>query len=79
MLAQFRDTMDYVLTKNPRLKENIKGAKEMIAKSTTEYELIHQQRLITGVCMPKASYLYIDISESIKRIARGLAEFSEKV
>jgi hypothetical protein len=41
--------------------------------------LIHQQRLIAGVCMPKASYLYIDISESIKRISRGLAEFSEKV
>jgi Na+/phosphate symporter len=79
MLAQFRDTTDYILTKNPRLKENISGAKEMIAKSTAEYELIHQQRLITGVCMPKASYLYIDISESIKRIARGLAEFSEKV
>jgi Na+/phosphate symporter len=79
MLAQFRDTMDYVITKNPRLKENINGAKETIAKTTAEHELVHQQRLITGVCMPQASYLYIDISESIKRISRGLAEFAEKV
>jgi Na+/phosphate symporter len=79
MLSQYRDTMDYVLTKNPRLKDNVGAAKEKIARTTSEYELIHQQRLITGVCMPRASYLYIDISESIKRIARGLAEFSEKV
>jgi len=79
MLAQFRDTMDYILTKNPRLKDNVETAKEKISSAAAEYELIHQQRLIAGVCMPKASYLYIDISESIKRIARGLAEFSEKV
>jgi Na+/phosphate symporter len=79
MLVQFRNTMDYVLTKNPHLKDNIGATKEKIASTSAEYELIHQQRLIAGVCMPKASYLYIDISESIKRISRGLAEFSEKV
>ncbi len=79
MVTQFRDTMDYVITRNPHLKENVVVTKEKIAKAASDHELIHQQRLITGVCMPQASYLYIDISESIKRIARGLAEFSEKV
>jgi Na+/phosphate symporter len=79
MLAQFRDAMDYVPTKNPHLKDNVKALREKIARATAEYDLIHQQRLITGICMPKASYLYIDISESIKRISRGLVEFSEKV
>ena len=79
MVTQFRDTMDYVITRNSHLKENVIATKEKIAKAASDYELVHQQRLITGVCMPQASYLYIDISESIKRIARGLAEFSEKV
>ena len=79
MLAQFRDAMDYVPTKNPHLKDNVKALREKIARATAEYDSIHQQRLITGICMPKASYLYIDISESIKRISRGLVEFSEKV
>ena len=79
MLGQFRDAMDFLVTKNPHLRDNINAVREKIARATTEYESIHQQRLITGICMPQASYLYIDISESIKRISRGLADFSEKV
>ncbi|HVN95263.1 MAG TPA: hypothetical protein VMT62_02445 [Syntrophorhabdaceae bacterium] len=76
---QFRDTRDYVITGNPRLKANIKASWEKIFKLTDEYAVIHQNRLIIGVCMPTASYLYLDIIDSIKRIARGLSEFSEKV
>ncbi len=77
--TQFRDTKDYVITKNPHLKNNIDSAKEKIVKLAEEYELVHQQRLITGICMPRSSYLYIDITDSLKRIARGLTDFSSKV
>jgi Na+/phosphate symporter len=79
MESQFIDTKDYILTKNPHLKNNIKSGKEKIIKMANEYALVHEQRLITGVCMPKASYLYIDITDSLKRIARGLFDFAEKV
>ena len=77
--GQCRDTKDYVLTKNPHLKENVLAAKERLAELVAEYDIVHQNRLITGVCMPKASYLYIDFTHSLKRIARGLADFVEKV
>jgi Na+/phosphate symporter len=73
------DTKDYILTQNPHLKNNIKSGKEKIIRMANEYALVHEQRLITGVCMPKASYLYIDITDSLKRIARGLFDFAEKV
>lgn len=79
MQSQFRDTQDYTLTKNPHLKNDIDSGKEKLTKIAEDYELIHQERLIAGVCMPKASYLYIDITDSLKRIARGLADFSAKV
>jgi Na+/phosphate symporter len=77
--AMFRDTKDYIITGNPVLKENIKKGKEGIFGLAVEYEMIHQDRLVTGVCMPLASYFYIDMTDSIKRIASALADFAEKV
>jgi Na+/phosphate symporter len=76
---QFRDTRDYIATKNPVLKAEIKAGWEKIFKTIDEYAVIHQGRLITGVCMPQASYLYLDMVDSIKRISRGLIDFVEKV
>jgi Na+/phosphate symporter len=76
--GQCRDAKDYILTKNPHLKDNVLAAKEKLAELATEYDVVHQNRLITGVCMPKASYLYIDFTHSLKRISRGLADFVEK-
>jgi Na+/phosphate symporter len=76
--AQLMDTKDYVLTGNPHLKASVHQAMEDIQRMADEYAVIHQDRLIAGVCMPKASYLYIDIADSLKRLARGLAAFSER-
>ena len=79
MESLFIDTKDYILTQNPHLKNNIKSGKEKIIRMANEYALVHEQRLITGVCMPKASYLYIDITDSLKRITRRLVDFAERV
>jgi Na+/phosphate symporter len=76
--GQCRDAKDYVLTKNPHLKDNVIASKEKLTELVSEYNNVHQNRLITGVCMPKASYLYIDFTDSLKRISRGLADFVEK-
>jgi Na+/phosphate symporter len=79
ILDQHRDAKDLVLTKNPHLKHTIKEGKEKIIRAADEYSLVHEERLIMGICMPKASYLYLDIIESFKRIARGVNDFAEKV
>ena len=79
MKTQFRDTRDLILTKNPLLKENIKSGMERITEMADEYALVLEERLITGACMPKASYLYLDIIGSIRRIAKELVSFSERV
>ena len=76
---QFQDTKDYITTKNLVLKAEIKAGWGKIFKAADEYAIIHQGRLIAGFCMPQASYLYLDIVDSIKRISRGLIDFSEKV
>lgn len=79
MKRQFRDTRDLVLTKNPSLKEIIKSETERIIERADTCSLAHQERLITGACTTKASYLYLDIIGSIKGVAQELVSFSERI
>ncbi|OPY77176.1 MAG: hypothetical protein A4E64_01200 [Syntrophorhabdus sp. PtaU1.Bin058] len=74
-----RDVRDYTFTKNPHLLAKIRERKEKTIGIINDFAIVHQNRLITGVCMPKASFIYLDITDSIKKIARGLADFAEKV
>jgi len=76
--SQLRDIKDYITTRNPNLKAAIKKSMEDLTRLADEYTVVHQDRMIQGVCMPKASYLYIDITDSLKRLSRGLVAFSEK-
>lgn len=79
MRAQFRDTKDYVITQNPELKEAVRTHMDSMFRMIEELAVVHQNRLITGICMPQASYLYLDITDSLKRISRGLVDFVNKV
>ena len=78
-MGMYRDTKDFILTRNPHLLKNVREGMDTVIKLAHENALVHQQRLITGVCMPQASYLYLDIIDSFKRIARALNDFAEKV
>lgn len=77
--GQLQDTKDYLATENSHLRRDIVDGMVKVSGLVNEYEAVHQQRLITGICMPQASYLYLDILDSFKRIARGLADLAEKV
>ena len=73
-----RDTKDFFTTKNPRLSDQIAAGSGKLKTMADEFALVHQGRLIVGLCSPKASYLYLDIIESLKRMARELALIAEK-
>ncbi len=75
--TQFQDATDYILTRNPRLKTTIKGEMERLFKTVEQYATEHEIRLITGLCMAKASFLYLAIVDCIKRVSMELTEFTE--
>ncbi|MHB8110752.1 MAG: hypothetical protein ACYDHW_12065, partial [Syntrophorhabdaceae bacterium] len=77
--AEFIEVKDYVSTKDPALKDQIRAHREAVWQRIADFDLIHQNRLITGVCMPQASYLYIDMTDSLKRMATELYAFAEKM
>ncbi|OPY77263.1 MAG: hypothetical protein A4E65_02861 [Syntrophorhabdus sp. PtaU1.Bin153] len=74
----FSNVKDYYSTKNPTLKEQIQADIGKVRQLADDFDLIHQNRLITGLCVPQASYLYVDMTDSLKRIAIELAGFSDK-
>lgn len=77
--TQFDDTTDYILAGNSHFKMHIRTATENISQKANEYSTMHETRLIGGVCMPKASYLYITILDCIKGMSRELSSFAEKL
>jgi len=79
MKTQFRDTGDLIITKNPTLKENIRTGMEKIIEMADEYASMHEERLNAGLYTSRASYVYLDVIDSIRRIAQELVGFSERI
>jgi len=76
---EFTDIKDYIATKNPTLKEKIRQDGEKVRQLAEDFDIIHQNRIITGTCMPKGSLLYLDMTDSLKRMARELIAFADKI
>lgn len=73
-----RDTKDILATGNPHLRKEMKSEMEKLVKTADDFALEHQERLITGLCTPQASYLYLDMMDALKRTAHELVHVAEK-
>jgi len=76
--TEFTVVKDYFTTRNPVIKDKIRSDTEKVREMIDEFDIVHQNRLITGICMPQASYLYIDMTDSLKRMAKELAALADK-
>lgn len=73
-----RDTNDVLATRNSHFRAYAVSSVEHLLQRTYECGLGHQQRVVVGVCTPKASFLYLDLMDSVKRIAQELGCLCEK-
>ncbi|MGD0229722.1 MAG: hypothetical protein ABSC19_05090 [Syntrophorhabdales bacterium] len=73
-----RDTKDFFLTKNPHLSQQIQSDVSKLYRMADDFSVEHQDRLIKGLCSPKASYIYLEMMVSLKRAMCQLASLSEK-
>ncbi len=72
-----RDTGDALTTGNGNFRQYAITSAANLLKRADECALDHQQRLITGRCTPKSSFVYLDIMQSLRRTARELASLCE--
>jgi len=73
-----RDTGDVLATGNARFREYARAEANHAIDRVEEYGLDHEQRMSDGICPPRASFVYLDIMRSLKRIATELASLAEK-
>lgn len=72
-----RDTNDVFTTGNEDFCRYVTSLAQRVQARVSECALEHQGRLLTGACTPKASFIYLDIINSIKRTAQELARLCE--
>lgn len=71
--------LDIILAKNIFLNKYVQESAANLSKNATEYATMHEERLITGECLPVASSIYINMLDAIKNIAWHAKEISSKV
>lgn len=69
LVEVLRPTADMILARNIFLSKYIQESQASIEKMAVEYATLHENRLITGECLPAASSIYVGILEAIKSIA----------
>jgi Na+/phosphate symporter len=70
---------DAVLTKNKVLMRHIVEQSNQLDTRVDECALLHQQRMIEGICVPKASSLYLAILDYLKGIQSHCRQIASKL
>ena len=73
-----RDTNDAISSGNTRFRAYAASSARRIRERSTEVGMEHQERLVTGSCSPKASFLYLTVMDSLKRVAQEIGNLCEK-
>ena len=74
-----KNVSDIILARNSILREYVKESVAEIGRSANGFATLHEERLIEGLCTPKASPLFLDILDAIKVIAWHAKEIAEKL
>jgi Na+/phosphate symporter len=70
---------DVILTQNRVLLRHIQSEGQRYEELVNEYALFHQQRLIEGLCLPKASSLFVALLDYLKGITEHIGQIADKL
>ncbi len=73
------NTADLLLAPNLLVAGYVREAELALTRSANEFSTLHEERLIEGLCLPKASSLYLDMLDAFKAIAWHAKEIARKV
>lgn len=74
-----KPTSDIILARNVFLNKYVQESEANISKNATEYATLHEERLISGECLPVASSIYVNMLDAIKNIAWHAKELCSKL
>jgi len=70
---------DVILTQNRILLRHMQIEGQRYEELVNEYALLHQQRLIEGLCLPKASSLFVALLDYLKGITGHIGQIADKL
>jgi Na+/phosphate symporter len=70
---------DVLLNRNHPQLEQLLTQHNKLAQMTIDFGLAHEDRLLEGLCSPKASSLYLDIMDSVRGANAHLKEMSKSL
>ena len=70
---------DMIATPNPLLLRSLQTEGQHYREMVNEYVLSHQQRLIEGVCVPKASSIFMALLDYLKGIEEHIGQIADKL
>jgi Na+/phosphate symporter len=76
VLGNFRDLLSH---RNKALLEHLVEQHKQLHQMTIDFALAHEDRLLEGLCSPKASSLYLDIVDSVKNANIQIQEMSRRL
>ena len=72
-----KNFQDVILNRNTAVLEQLVTQQTTLAQMTLDFALAHEDRLLEGLCSPKASSLYLDLLDSMRNANAHLKEMSE--
>jgi hypothetical protein len=70
---------DALLTENRVLVRHIIGSGIQYAQLAKDYAMAHQQRLLAGLCHPRASAVYLEMLEQLKDLESHIRQIAQQL
>ena len=70
---------DVILTQNRILLHSMQREGQHYEELVNEYALFHQQRLIEGLCLPKASSLFVALLDYLQGITGHIGQIADRL
>lgn len=77
--SELKNFKELLRTLHKPLLDEILSQSNEVAKMTVDFALAHEERLVDGLCSPKASSLYLDILDSVKNSNQHIREMCEGI
>jgi Na+/phosphate symporter len=74
-----RDAKDIILTLNPVLMEHTITLGNKVNQMADEFATLHEERLVTGICHPKHSSMYLDMLDNLRMVIWHVKEAVKKL
>ncbi len=74
-----KDLEDLIATYNKTLAKALREEAKEVSKKADSFSFYHEERIVAGICTPKASPVYLNLLSSTKGISYGVFRIAKNI